>query len=177
MEFYGKEHKELIARLENLWDNLHGLSELAKEFGIDDIFQDNGAKILQQLIYLNMKFLSGREGNDCISPSGVEWEMKSINLETSASGFSTNHHTNRDIISKYRKVPWTFAIYHGITLKEIYVMSPSLLEPIYQHWEEKLKTMSHLNNPKIPVKFVREKGLQVYPINKDAPVDPDIINL
>lgn len=176
MQFYDDEHKKLIKRLEQLWGNLHDLSALAKEFGIEDIFQDNGAKVLQQLIYLNMTFLPGREGNDCISQSGTEWEMKSINLETSASGFSTNHHTNHDIIAKYRKVPWTFAIYHGITLSEIYVMSPEMLEPLYQHWEEKLKTMSHLNNPKIPVKFVREKGVRVYPINEDKPVDPDSIN-
>lgn len=55
-------------------------------------------------------------------------------------------------------------------------MSPEMLEPLYQHWEEKLQTMSHLNNPKIPVKFVREKGIRVYPINENSPVDPDFIN-
>ena len=59
----------------------------------------------------------------------------------------------------------------------MYVLTPDMLEPIYQHWEEKLKTMTHLNNPKIPVKFVRENGLQVYPINVDNPVDPDSINV
>lgn len=176
-KFFDKKHQAQIARLETIWDNLHELSKMAKEFGIDDIFQDNGAKILQQLVYLNMDFLHGREGNDCISHSGTEWEMKSINLDTSASGFSTNHHTNHDIIDKYRKVPWTFAIYHGIALSEIYVMTPKMLEPLYSHWEDKLKTMSHLNNPKIPVKFVRENGIRVFPINKKAPIDPDSINL
>lgn len=150
---------------------------MAKSYGIPDIFQDNGAKVLQQLIYLNMKILPGREGNDCISASGTEWEMKSINLETSASGFSTNHHTNHDIIAKYRQVPWSFAIYYGIQLTEMYVMTPHMLEPMYQHWEEKLKKTSHLNNPKIPVKFVRENGIKVYPINPDKPLDPDSINI
>lgn len=176
MDFYGDEHIKLIAYFEQLWNNLHDLSNLAKSYGINDIFQDNGAKVLQQLIYLNMKMLPGREGNDCISASGTEWEMKSINLETSASGFSTNHHTNHDIIAKYRKVPWTFAIYQGIQLQEIYVMSPEMLEPIYNHWEDKLKTMPSLNNPKIPVSFVRTYGIQVYPINKENPIDPDVIN-
>lgn len=177
MSFYDTEHQIRIRELETLWASLHSLAELAKEHGIDDIFQDNGAKVLQQLIYLNMTILPGREGNDAVSPSGTEWEMKSINLETTASGFSTNHHTNHDIIKKYRQVPWTFAIYHGIKLMEMYVLTPDMLEPIYQHWEEKLKTMTHLNNPKIPVKFVRENGLQVYPINVDNPVDPDSINV
>ncbi len=176
MAFYDAEHKEKIAYLEKLWFSLKDLSDLAKDYGIDDIFQDNGAKVLQQLIYLNMIFLPGREGNDCVSASGVEWEMKSINLDTSASGFSTNHHTNQDIIDKYRKVPWTFSIYHGIVLDEIYIMTPQMLEPMYSHWENKLKTVSHLNNPKIPVKFVKEKGIKVYPIDKDNPFDPDNIN-
>lgn len=176
MAFYDYQHQRRIEVLEQLWGNLHDLSLLAKDYGIDDIFQDNGAKVLQQLIILNMDILPGREGNDAISESGTEWEMKSINLETSATGFSTNHHTTYDIITKYRQVPWSFAIYYGIHLSEIYVMTPDMLEPLYTHWEEKLSTMAHLNNPKIPVKFVRENGIQVYPINRRNPLDPDSIN-
>ena len=176
MSFYDEDHKLEIAKIERLWENLEELNNLAKSYGIPDIFQDNGAKVLQQLIYLNMSILPGREGNDCISLSGTEWEMKSINLETSASGFSTNHHTTYDIIAKYRQVPWTFAIYYGINLSEIYVMTPDMLEPLYQHWEEKLKTQGHLNNPKIPVKYVRSNGIKVYPIDEKCPFDPDSIN-
>ena len=66
MKFYDDEHRARIARLEASWANLHELTELARESGINDIFQDNGAKTLQQLIYLNMKLLPGREGSDCI---------------------------------------------------------------------------------------------------------------
>jgi len=175
MGFLDSEHKQRIAQLEILWDNLKDLATLAKAHGISDIFQDNGAKILQQLIYLNMCLLPGREGNDSKSESGIEWEMKSINLETSASGFSTNHHINHVIIAKYRKVPWTFAMYSGINLLEIYIMTAEMLEPLYCHWEEKLKTMTHLNNPKIPVKFVRQNGIKVYPIDMSAPFNPDDI--
>ena len=177
MKFYGKKHLALIEEMEEIWESLKDLAELAKQYGINDIFQDNGAKILQQLVYLNMTALPGREGNDSVSKSGTEWEMKSINLETSASGFSTNHHTNHVIIAKYRKVPWTFAVYEGITLREIYVLTPKILEPIYKHWEEKLKVKEHLNNPKIPVKFVREKGIKVYPIDSKNPIDPDSVDI
>lgn len=177
MAFYDMKHKYEIKKIEQLWNNLTELNHMAQSYGITDIFQDNGAKVLQQLIYLNMDILPGREGNDCISSSGTEWEMKSINLETSASGFSTNHHTTYDIIAKYRQVPWTFAIYYGIRLSEIYVMTPEMLEPLYQRWEEKLQTMVHLNNPKIPVKFVKENGVKVYPINPLNPIDPDSINI
>lgn len=133
MEFYSDEHKAKIARLEKLWENLHELADMCKEYGIQDMLQDNGLKVMQQLVYLNMDFLPGREGNDSISNSGTEWEMKSVNILLT-SGFSTNHHTNHDIIAKYRKVPWTFSIYEGIVLKEIYVMRPEQLEPIFRHW-------------------------------------------
>ena len=175
MKFLSREHQEQILKLDLLWRNLKDIAELAKEQGINDIFQDNGAKTLQQLTILNFKSLPGREGNDAVSNSGAEWEMKSINLDTSASGFSTNHHTNEAIIAKYRKVPWTFAIYRGLLLEEILVMTPDMLDPVFTRWEEKLvrDRMTHLNNPKIPVKFVRENGIKVYPINLENPVDPD----
>ena len=50
-----------------------------------------------------------------------------------------------------------------------------MLEPLFRHWEDKLEAVSHLNNPKIPVKFVRENGIRVYPIDKNNPVDPDSV--
>ena len=78
MEFYSDEHKAKIARLEKLWENLHELADMCKEYGIQDMLQDNGLKVMQQLVYLNMDFLPGREGNDSISNSGTEWEMKSV---------------------------------------------------------------------------------------------------
>ena len=175
MDFLSEEHRKKIEKIENLWDRLHDLQAEAQSFGIDDIFQDNGAKILQQLVYLNFQNLPGREGNDAVDSQNREWEMKSINLATSATGFSTNHHTTHDIVDKYKKVPWSFAIYEGITLKEIYVMSPSQLQPMFAKWEVQLLTHTHLNNPKIPVSFVRENGTRVYPINYKNPIDPSKI--
>ena len=111
-----------------------------------------------------------------LESENVEWEMKSINLDTSASGFSTNHHTTHDIIAKYRQVPWSFSIYHGITLEEIYAMASKTLEPLYQKWEHMLQSATHLNNPKIPVAFVRKNGKKVYPIDPGNPIDPDSIH-
>lgn len=177
-EFFSDEHNKEIAKLDRLWSALNELAQMAKSYGIDDLFQDNGAKILQQLVYLNFDILPGREGNDAVSVSGTEWEMKSINIGTSATGFSTNHHTTFDIINKYRSVPWSFAIYNGIKLLAIYVMTPAQLEPLFSHWETKLRTenITHLNNPKIPIKFVKEKGLLVYPYDNTTPIDPDSIN-
>ena len=171
--FNSPEHREEINKIEELWNSLQALQDLAHEYGIDDIFQDNGAKVLQQLIYLNFDVLAGREGNDAVSISGKEWEMKSINIATSAQGFSTNHHLNAHILNKYRQVPWSFAIYNNLELEAIYIMTPQMLEPYFSKWErDYIDKGKEGNNPKIPVRFVKQNGIRVYPY-ADIPLDPD----
>jgi hypothetical protein len=63
------------------------------------------------------------------------------------------------------KPPWRLlyiGLYEGITLKQIYKLTPELLEPKFKEWEEKLKLRNDaLNNPKIPLKLVR-RGQLVY---------------
>lgn len=173
--FNSHEHQQAVQQLNNLWKNLQSLSDLAKTYGIEDIFQDNGAKILQQLVLLNFDVLPGREGNDAKSMSGKEWEMKSINIATTAQGFSTNHHLNAHILNKYRQVPWSFAIYKNLELESIYVMSPQQLEPMFTKWEnDYINKGKEGNNPKIPVKFVKNNGIKVYPY-ATTPIDPDSV--
>ena len=186
MAFYDEEHKNKIEKLEKLWAGFNDFNELAKTLGINDIFQDNNGKIVQQLIYMNFENLPGREGNDAKDENGTEWEMKSAN-ENLVIGFSTHHHLNFDILEKYKKVPWLFSIYDDITLKEIYVLTPSMLNPMFEKWKnnltgseddkeiKKIPAKKSLNNPKIPIKFVRDNGIKVYPF-ADKPVNPaDII--
>lgn len=185
MAFLDKDHLHRIEKVNQLWNKLNEIQELARKNGISDIFQDNGAKILQQIIYLNFKTLSGREGNDAISEDGTEWEMKSVNLATSATSFTTNHHVNQKIINKYRKVPWSFAVYNGIELQEIWIVIPKKMEYHYQIWERKIaleedKPMTNqgntLNNPHISLSWVRKNGVQVYPFDKQHPINPiDVI--
>ncbi len=175
MSFFDKDHKNKIKNLEVLWHNFDQYSDLAKEYGILDIFQDNNAKILQQLIYLNFKALPGREGNDALDEYNQEWEMKSANEEL-VSGFSTHHHLNFVILEKYRQVPWSFSIYQHTKLSEIYVMKSNDLEPIFQHWEQKLNGINgiktdSINNPKIPIKFVRNNGVKIFPFTS-KPLNP-----
>ena len=162
MKFGDEEHRSLISRVDKLWDGLSELSELAREYDIDDIFQDNGAKTLQQLIVANLKVLPGREGNDAIDEEGQEWEMKSANI-CKVSGYSTHHHLNEVILAKYRSVPWLFSEYHHIELKRIFVMKPAQLEPLFEKWEAKLsQERLALNNPKIPLKFVATQGICIF---------------
>jgi len=174
MVFLDKKHRESVNEITRLWSALEELSALAATHGILDIFQDNGAKTLQQMIVLNFSNIKGREGNDGRDENGTEWEMKSANAEL-VSGFSTHHHLNPIILKKYRSVPWSFAIYKHTHLNEIFVLHPMQLEPQFKKWESRLDGTSRnsigtllprvdsLNNPKIPISFVREIGTKVFP--------------
>ncbi|MBN4050201.1 hypothetical protein JYT28_00435 [Desulfobulbus sp. AH-315-M07] len=144
-----KAHDDLEA-FEVLWPQVEALQELAARHGIDDIFQDNGGKLLQVLLRTGLSNLEGREGNDAVDENGDEYELKSVNILKTKS-ISTHHHLNPGIIDKYRKVDWVFAIYESISLLGIYQMSPDQLEPYFGHWERKWHHDGEkdINNPKI----------------------------
>ena len=150
-------------RLLELWPAVEEYQDLASHHGIDDIFQDNGGKLLQVLLLLGLEVLPGREGNDAIDASGTEYELKSVNFELTR-GFSTHHHMNPTIIAKYREVPWIFAIYKNIALQSVYLLTPEDLSVFYDKWEKKWYDDGEkdINNPKIPVKFVIETGELLY---------------
>ena len=110
--------------------------------------------------------VGGGEGNDAIDADGNEYELKTVNLALNArAGITTHHHLNKDILDKYRQVrAWYIAIYSGIELQEIYRVTPADLEPTFTTWEEKIeRTGQQLNNPKIPMRLVRQ-GERVYPL-------------
>ena len=162
-------NKEALDELNRLFPYIRQYQQLAREVAnIEDIFQDNGGKLLQVLLVTNLQNLTeSREGNDARDINGNEYELKSVNTQLTSS-FSTNHHLNPKIIEKYRKVDWVFAVYDDIELLEIYLMTPEMLEPYYTKWEEKYaSTQKDINNPKIPLKFVRENGLLIFKHNED----------
>jgi transcriptional regulator with XRE-family HTH domain len=158
------------AHLERLFPAIREYQELASKHGIDDIFQDNGGKLLQALLILNLTFIGRREGNDAKDDLGNEYELKSVNIDLTRS-FSTHHHLNPTILQKYRGVQaWYFSIYRGIELIEIYRLSPDQLEEsFFAKWENKWHSDGgkDINNPKISVKFVRQHGELIYqdPVN------------
>jgi len=149
-------------KLRELWPQILEFQKIATAHGIDDIFQDNGGKLLQVLLLMNLKVLPGREGNDAIDAAGREYELKSVNISLTRS-FSTHHHLNPIIISKYREVPWIFAVYRHISLVSIYFLEPDDLEFYFAKWETKWHSNHRdINNPKIPVKYVIQHGKLVY---------------
>lgn len=153
-----------IDKMNKLFPYIREYQKLAEESnGINDVFQDNGGKLLQVLLITGLKDLPGREGNDAVDEQGNEYELKSVNINLTKS-FSTHHHMNPTIIAKYRKVDWIFAVYEGIELIEIYRLKPKDLEYYYSKWEIKWKNDGgkDINNPKIPLKYVRKNGKLIY---------------
>ena len=145
--------------LEKLWPAIRLYQELAERHGINDIFQDNGGKLLQVLLLLGLTNIPGREGNDAVDKSGAEYEMKSVNINLTKS-FSTHHHMNPTIIDKYRQVDWIFAVYQNIELISIYLTTPIEMESFYTKWETKWYADGgkDINNPKIPLSYVVQTG-------------------
>ncbi|KXU38364.1 restriction endonuclease [Ventosimonas gracilis] len=158
-------------RLLDIWPAIQDYQELAAKHGIDDIFQDNGGKLLQVLLLLNLDILPGREGNDAVDETGREYELKSVNIELT-HGFSTHHHMNPSIIEKYRKVPWVFAVYRNIALQSVYLLEPEELNFYFKKWEEKWHADGgkDINNPKIPIKYVMAHGKLVFGTAPDLSV-------
>jgi hypothetical protein len=151
-----------LAILQTLFPYIREYQQLALAHGINDIFQDNGGKLLQVILMLGLHVTGSREGNDAVDDLGNEYELKSVNTLLSRS-FTTHHHLNAEILAKYRQVSWYFAVYEGIELTSIYLLSPDQLEPFYSKWEQKYHlTGIPLNNPKIPLAFVKKWGTLVY---------------
>jgi hypothetical protein len=158
-------------RLLEMWPAVQEYQSLAKKHGIDDIFQDNGGKLLQVILLLGLKIIPGREGNDAVDASGREYELKSINIELT-HGFSTHHHMNPAIIAKYRKVPWLFAVYRDISLQTVYLLQPADLECYFTKWEQKWYTDGgkDINNPKIPIHYVMAHGTMIHGTTPDLSI-------
>ena len=152
-----------ISTFNEIYPHILKLQELAEKHGINDIFQDNGGKLLQVLLLTGLKDLPGREGNDAVDQYGNEYELKSVNIQLTKS-FSTHHHMNLTIIEKYRQVDWIFAVYEGIRLIAIYQLTPSDLEFYYSKWENQWHSDGgkDINNPKISLKYVEEHGRVLY---------------
>lgn len=162
LDLPANEQKTDLEKLDLLFPYIREYQKLATKHGINDIFQDNGGKLLQVLLLTKLQNLRGREGNDAVDDEGNEYELKSVNASLTRS-FSTHHHLNPTILAKYRSVNWYFAVYEGIEIVEIYYVKSTDLEPLFQRWETKWHLdRKDINNPKIPLSYVRTVGQRLY---------------
>lgn len=153
-------------KCQELFPMVRDLQKLATKHGIDDIFQDNGGKILQICLCLGIDVLAGREGNDAVDKTtGGEYELKTLNIKKKG-GFTTHHHLNPKIIEKYKKVDWIFAAYEDIELRAIWRLTPEKMEYWYDKWLQKYHDDGNkdINNPKVARKYVMEHGELLYSI-------------
>lgn len=159
--------------MDALFPAIREYQALASAHGIGDIFQDNGGKLLQLVLTLGLRVLPGREGADAVDELGVEYELKSVNLNLTRN-FSTHHHLNPQIVENYRKVGWIFAIYRGIELSAVYRMEARQLEPLFAKWLSDWtdKGGKDLNNPKIPVAFVADNGVLLHGVRPQVGLRP-----
>ena len=149
--------------LRKLFPAVREYQKLAMKHGVPDIFQDNGGKILQVCLILGITVMKSREGNDAVDAAGKEYELKTVNL-LRTNQFTTHHHLNPVIIEKYRKVDWIFSTYEAIELREIYLLKPDAMEYWYTKWSQKWHGDGgkDINNPKVPLSYVRKHGKLLY---------------
>lgn len=148
--------------IEELWPGVRRYQELASHYGIPDIFSDNGGKVAQLAIAVGLDIVPGRTGPDACDRMGNEYELKTLDLSRNVKGFSTNHHLHSGTIARYRSRRFVFATYEGITLQEAYLVQTAAMEPVFAKWMSMLGKRDHLNNPKIPLDYVREVGEIMY---------------
>ncbi len=173
-----KPHKD-YRKLQELKPAVQEFQKLATAHGIQDIFQDNGGKLLELLLITGLAGKSGREGNDAVDEDGQEYELKTMNAEL-VSTFSTHHHMNLVIINKYRKVPWVFGIYRNIDLVSLYLVPANGLDEKFSEWETTIKKKKKeleqdgrtadmnaisINNPKVNASMVEKVGTLIHGIH------------
>ena len=173
-----KSHKD-YKKLQELKPAITEFQALATTHGINDIFQDNGGKLLELLLLTGLQGKPGREGNDAKDETGQEYELKTMNAEL-VSTFSTHHHMNLEIIEKYKQVPWVFGIYRNIDLVSLYHVPANGLEEKFTEWKQKIEEKKteqekkgnkpdmnsiSLNNPKVNASTVEKVGTLIHGIH------------
>lgn len=151
------------------------LQALATRHGIHNVFDDNGYKELLLLTLFGLRKLR-REGDDAIDALDRRYEMKTV-ARISSDGVrknnlnvTTEHTMTLANIERYRRgFLWIVAVFDGPRPEVVYEITPAALEPFLAKWEgiltgsDGVPPRDHINNPKIPLKFIEAYGLRVWP--------------
>lgn len=165
------------------------LQGVATEHNIHNVFDDGGYKELLLLRLFNLRKLY-REGDDAEDDHGRRYEIKTVARVSSTGevkrslGVTTEHTLTQANIDRYRAVfLWIIAVFNQSEPEAIYEITPLALEPFFAIWQARLADMQavaetgsapvHINNPKIPLKYVIDHGLQVWP-PRDVPLPESV---
>lgn len=146
-----------------------GLEQEALKWGIHNVFEDSGYKTLILVAMFDLRVLSGRQGDDAFDPvTNRTFELKTVNVldsngdmkRAASLGVSAGSRLGKHTLARYREQTneWLIGVFHGHTPLEVWQVDSASLEPFYQKWEAKLDK-GELNNPKIPMKFIRTVGI------------------
>ncbi len=152
----------LDLEVDKLWPGVMAYQRLAQSQGIPDIFTDAGGKLLQVAARVGLTLGTDRAGPDAFDRLGQEYEIKTIDINRQAKGFSTSNRMKAKTIERFRRRRWVLALFDGIELVEVFLVHPVMFEAFFADWERTISADVQLNNPKIPVKFVREIGVLLY---------------
>ena len=161
------------------------LQAIASERGLHNVFADNGYQELVLLTLFGLRKLR-REGNDAADAEGRQYELKTVSRISSdgirkrSLGITTEHTLTYANIERYRLAYlWIVAVFAQSTPELIYEIAPGSLEPFFHKWERQLREQdptgilerNHINNPKIPLLFIQQHGMLVWP--EERPSLPD----
>ncbi|WP_206503859.1 hypothetical protein [Streptomyces chrestomyceticus] len=163
------------------------LQKSASKRHIHNVFDDGGYKELLLLELFDLTKGGGRVGNDATDALGREYEIKTVarlNFKGERKkhlSITTEHTLTLDNIDRYRLAHlWIVAVFDQSTPEAIYEIRPKELEPYFSQWEIALQKQieidssrgggarPHLNNPKIPLKFIARHGVRVWPSDDPA---------
>lgn len=153
------------------------LQVIATENGIHNVMTDNG---YQELVVLTLFGLTKmrREGNDARDADGREYELKTVGRISAAGdrktslNVTTEHTLTLANVERYRNVwLWVVGVFDRTLPEAIYEITPWALEPYLARWEARLLARDaqgrplelSLNNPKIPLTFIIQNGIRVWP--------------
>lgn len=154
------------------------LQQMATVHGIHNVFDDNGYKDLIMLTLFGLTKL-GREGDDAVDSAGRRFETKTVSRVSSRGerkaslSVTTEHTMTMANIQRYRSsFLWIVAVFDQAAPEAIWEISPTALEPFFAAWEARLGERNefgllvrdHLNNPKIPLGFIAQHGVKVWPV-------------
>jgi hypothetical protein len=155
------------------------LQEEATVHHIHNVFDDGGYKELLLLKLFNLIKLE-REGDDAEDAQGRRYEIKTV-ARVSSKGVrkkrldvTTEHTLTLPNIVRYRQTfLWIVAVFDQAHPEAIYEVTPAQMERYFTRWEARLNSqeavrapgspLSHINNPKIPLRFIERVGIQVWP--------------